>query len=504
LIKLFKALILFLCLSTASEAYAAGRLSEKIQEYRFRDGTRLKVHYTDTVLRESGESRQFPQDVLDAAVSAYQTIVEFQGFSTPGYSFASPDKTYAYDPDRTIDIYLGNPEKPNPYPKRGFDHLSFKDAPCFDTIQVSDTKYQAVILLPGNYKEFIKNWERINPSSLGSRNVWVDLRGTLIHEMLHVVLFYYNKNLNKECDIDRSHGVSRDKKVDWYVEGLARYFETFAGAKHDFFSRGFKETLPDKIRFSRGGSNYFMRYPDQAFTDLRYENALFWRFIDYQKGMGAIERMSRDLRAAEGREGHRASLEKVSELNMKELLSGFAMAILFKDFGLKEDGAYLKEVARTRLVYKNSGLYLKDGFGGEEALGPNCRTDWIGEWEQEKAPLGDLPVAGDNTTPSDVSGWATDFYEITRDPSVRALPWLGITLAEGGAPLSVQVVMASRGGSLIKKQLLDIQAGQTQGLDLQEAARRQGLRAADIEKIFLLVTNIDESQTAHYELRTRP
>ena len=361
-------------LSEATNVFGEVRpkIIEKIYEYRFSEGVKIKVHFTDEMLERSGESVYFAKDVLDAAVQAYQTITQFKGFSSTGYSFAFPDPNYAYDPDRTIDIYLGDPSSDSEILNHGFRNLSFKDAPCFDTLKISDTEYQAVILLPANYKEFIKNWEHINPSSLGARNVNVDLRGTLIHEMLHVILFYYNKNLNKDVAVSESSSAQglpgSARKVDWYVEGLARYFETFAGARHDFFSQGFKQTLPDKIRFSRGGSNYFMRYPDQAFTDLRYENALFWRFIDYRYGMPTIERLSRDFRDYPSR-SFELALEKATQTSFKDLLKTFALSILLKDFGLKDDEAYLKDIAKTRLIYKRGEIYLVDGTGDEKISG---------------------------------------------------------------------------------------------------------------------------------------
>ncbi|PIU39947.1 MAG: hypothetical protein COT00_04305, partial [Candidatus Omnitrophica bacterium CG07_land_8_20_14_0_80_50_8] len=186
----------------AHEAFSAaipnGPIYKDSFEYRFMDGVKIKVHYSRQILKQSGETNRFARDVLDAAVEAYQIITQFQGFSSIGYTFAYPDKSYAYDPDRTIDIYIGGVLGDEAVLNQASHIFSFKDAPCFDTIKLSDTQYEAVILLPSNYREFIKNWERINPSSLGVRNISVDLRGTLIHEMLHVILFYYNKNLNKD------------------------------------------------------------------------------------------------------------------------------------------------------------------------------------------------------------------------------------------------------------------------------------------------------------------
>ncbi len=489
-------------------AESFGKVLEKVYEYRFDDGARIKVYFTDQFLEESGESDTFVKEVLDAAVSAYQTITQFQGFNTPGFSFASPDKRYVTSPDRTVHIYLGDSKETNRFPYHGFNALAFKDAPCFETVRLSETAFRSVILLPVNYKEFIRNWEKLNPSPLGTRNANVDLRGTLIHEMLHVILFHYNKNLNKETDQDKKSeaagGINPagQKKVDWYVEGLARYFETFAGARHDFYSQGFRQTLPDKIRFSRGGSNYFMRYPDQAFTNLRYENALFWRFIDHRFGMAAIERLSRDFRGSAESHFHSA-LEKTTGVSFNELLKEYAVSILLKDFGLKDDSDYLKDVARTRLLYQNSGLYLLDGFGAKKLLGPTCRTDWIGAWGDERAKFGDPPVAGDNTDESDVSGWATDFYQIDIAPGTVSLPRLGIEHKQGGLPLAVQVLIVSKGGSILKRQMEAIPPSRTAWLELNAEIKKDSLAAKDIEKIYVLITNTDPKVPAEYEIQTK-
>ncbi len=386
------------------------------------------MHFTDQLLEEGGQGARFPQQVLDAAVSGYRTITQSSGFNSEGYSFAHADKKYVYDPDKTIDIYLGNPAESNSFPYHGFTAEAFRNSPCFDTLKISQTAYHAVILLPINYGNFIKGWERLNPSPLGPRNIQVDLGGTLIHEMLHAVLFYYNRNLNKET--------GESGKVDWYVEGLARYFETFAGARHDFYSMGFKQILPDKVRFSRGGSNFLMRYPNQAFTDLRYENALFWRFMDTRYGMPAIERLSREYREYNA-ENFKATLEKVTGQSFTELLKNFSKAILLKDFELKGDSIYLKDVARTRLAYRRGQFYLKDGFGSEKKLGSVCETDWIGEWDGQRARLGETAVAGDSTDTSDVSGWSTDFYEIEFD---KTPPDLKVCQSQSDPPLAVQIL----------------------------------------------------------------
>lgn len=471
---------------------AAHRTLEKVYEHRFPDGASIRVYFTDQLLEESRQGPTFPKEVLDAAVSAYQIITQSQGFNTDGFSFVSPRRKYAYDPDKTIDIYLGNPDQTQNFPTHGFNAASFKDAPCFDTTRVSKTGFNAVILLPANYSDFIRNWELINPSPLGARNIDVDLRGTLIHEMLHVVLFYYNRNLNKEFDGSKQQAPV--KKLDWYVEGLARYFETFAGARHDFYSQGFKQVLPDKIRFSRGGANYFMCYPDQSFMELRYENALFWRFIDTRYGMSSIERLSREFRGVDP-ENFKPALERVTGTPFAGLLKEFALAILLKDFELKDDVVFLKDVAKTKLVYRKRAFYLKDGYGSERLLGAVCETDWIGGWGDRRARHGESSVAGDSSDRSDVSGWATDYYEINIAKGTASLPELAVSTGSLDKPLTVQAILVTKGGLVIRR-------NPGNRLSLEEEIKKEGLQAKDIRKVYLLITNADSQNTVPYKIQT--
>ena len=479
-------------------AETTGLTLEKVLEARFPDGAGVKVHYTDQILDENGVAETFPKQALDGASMAYKTITQTEGFDASGYSFADPDKNYAYDPDKIIDIYLGNAAPENLFRFHGFSRESFHDAPCFDTVKTADRAYQAVILLPANYREFIQNWEHLNPSSLGARNVNMDLRGTLIHEMLHAILFYYNKNLNHEI---REAGPNFKKNLDWYVEGLARYFETFAGARHDFYSQGFRETLPDKIRFSRGGSNYFMRYPDQPFTELRYENALFWRFIDYQYGMKSIEKLSRAFRGAEPHD-FQNSLEAATGAPFREILKKFALASLLNDFGLKEDAVYLKEIAKTRLFFKDAQFYLVDGFQNLKGLGAVCRTDWVGSWGENKAGFDDLPVAGDNTNASDVSGWATDYYEISFDRRSSRLPRIKILRDGEGEGLLLQLVLKTRAGSVVTREWEEVPGGASPWVDLNEILDKESLKTEAVEKVYILVTNLDPQKNSNYEIKS--
>ena len=102
-----------------SSSLPAADPGEKTLDYKFSDGVIFRVHYTEAALKANNANPELPSQVLDAAVGAYQTITEFEGFDTPGYSFAEPDRSYAYDPDKTIDIYLGDPAGENHFAKLG-------------------------------------------------------------------------------------------------------------------------------------------------------------------------------------------------------------------------------------------------------------------------------------------------------------------------------------------------------------------------------------------------
>lgn len=468
--------------------------------HRFKDGAAVRVHYDETVLAKNGESVDFAREVLHAAVLAYETITRTEGFSTEGYTFAAADPLYAYDPDRTIDIYLGDPSQTAP--TIGKKTFSFKDAPCFDTVHVDGNAYQAMILLPANYREFIGNWEKINPSPLGPRSPSSDLRGTLVHEMLHVIVFYYNRNLNKDDTGGETPEPGLRKHTDWYVEGLARYFETLVGARHDFFSQGFKQTLPDKIRFSRGGSNFFMRYPDQPFTELRYENALFWRFLHERYGMGMIERLSRELRGARPQD-YRTELERATREPLNVLLGEFALAALVNDFGLAENASHLMEVAETRILYRNNNLYLRDGNDKEKFLGLQCETDWIGRWQDVRSSFGDLPIAGDSTEKSDVSAWATDFTRIDLGRTQGTLPELGVRHLDGASTIDVRIVIQRRGAAPVLRRHPGVRKGEMTWFDFPGIAREEAIDRVDVTSLHVLITNTDPRYPSDYRLELR-
>ncbi len=480
-----------------------GLAVEKVYERCMPDGARIRLTYTDQQLDEAGEHAAFAKDAFKAAIFAYQLISRNKGFNASGYSFANPDADYAFDPERTLDIYIGYSESKGAFFWHGFQSALFKDAPYFDTIRLSEKAYHPVIFLPCNYKDFIRNWQTLNPSPLGARAIQHDLRGTLSHEMLHAMLFYYNKNLNREVvafqGIAAGQDPVRPKEMDWYVEGLARYFETFAGAKHDFYSEGFRQVLADRIRFSRGGINYFMRYPDQPFLKLRYENAIFWKFMDSQFGMRAIEKLSRQLRGKGEPAQLRQALEAATGLSTEKLLKLFARCAYTKTLGLEREVKYLKDIACTKLVLRGRTFYITDGFGSIKPLGSRCATDWIGGWDRATASLGESSCAGDSTEEADVNGWATDFCSIRIEDAIEKGQELGIVNKSRNALLGVQAIAGDRPEGRIVKDLGSLRAGEKLTLntvtDLGKTEKQQNAQI-----VTLLITNLDPNETGKYEI----
>jgi len=88
-------------------------------------------------------------------------------------------------------------------------------------------------------------------------------------------------------------------------------------------------------------------------------------------------------------------------------------------------------------------------------------------------------------------------------PGTASLPRLGVKHKEWGMPLAVQILIVSKGGSVLKKEMKDVAAFATGWLSLNEEIQKEGLTAADIDKIYLLITNTDPQTLAEYEIQIR-
>lgn len=215
----------------------------------------------------------------------------------------------------------------------------------------------------------------------------------------------------------------------------------------------------------------------------------------------AIEQLSRSFRGDQN--DFKRSLESVTGEPFESLLERFAAAVLLSDFGLKEDVLHLNEIAKTRLLLRMSGFYLLDGEGHERYLGNRAATDWIGSWESVRKGFGEPSVAGDNSEEADVSGWATDFVELTPDPELSGMPKISVRHRGEGLPLAVQLFVYTKGGSMIQSGSVPVTRSSTKELGLRALLKTNRLGAADIEKVMILVTNTDPAITAPYEFLTQ-
>ncbi len=225
------------------------------------DGVVLKVHLKQNL---GAEGFDYAEEVLQAACDAYKEVTFNQGLNRDGYTFASADRFFAYDSDRVIDINIDNVDVP-------FALMSPQGG----------LEYKAEIFVPADYRTYRKRY-RISHHQL-------ELKAALTHELLHIIIYSYNRNMQKASQGKVS---LTSYRWDWYVEGLARYFETLVGYREEFLSSGFRQKSGKIIKVYKGGVNYFLRYPDKPLNERKYDFALFWQYLHQNYGMHIIEEIS--------------------------------------------------------------------------------------------------------------------------------------------------------------------------------------------------------------------
>lgn len=472
---------LFLCLIGAIPLLAYE--PEKILSYQFPNDLSIKVHYTDSLsLNRPSSNPSYPRRVLRSAIFAYKKITQKYHFNTPGYSLSHPNPAYSKIHDRSIHILIGGERGPSTH-----------ETPYFDVVTLNRQEYEPLIILPSDYEASFQEWDRFNPPK-GERNLEKDLRGTLFHEMLHVVLYGYNKNLK---------GFDK-QKIDWYVEGLARYFELLGKADEDFFSEGFRKILNNKVRFSRGGVNYTMRFPDQHFFSRRYDSALFWKFIDERYGMEAIEHFSREVRTQNSLKNTSlfvSALEKVLNKHFRDILMEYAYTLYRQDLTFPQNSSKLSKVASSTLYWDGVNLFQQDGHGNLRQMGPVCRTDWIGEWEDKKAEFGDLSVAGDLTQKSDLESWGSDFFKIRA--AFGAIQPFKITFLSKTpqAHLGIQIIISTQGvdSRHFKSHLILTDRSSSAAWDFSSFLKEENLHINQIRELELIITELGGNKKTSYE-----
>ena len=421
---------------------------EFVEECWFEDGAGIKVHYTSQILAESGAGEEFPRQVLAASRDAYKKIVQESGFDREGYSFARADTSYAYDEDKVIDIYIGTSSYRDKFRFHSLDYKDFKDAPFYEMRYEGRYRYSALLAIPADYHSYLsqasKQFGYSDDIDMSSH-----LKGALTHEMLHIITFYYNKNLLSWYELNPS--TKSYEGGDWYVEGLARYFETLSGFEDNFYSAGFYQRVNDrKVRYMKGGVNWFMRQPDQRFSELEYDFAIFWQYLYQKFGMEAIEELSCRLRFAEKpREGGgdvSMIIEEATGTKFSEVIEGFASFV----WTAPGKDRNIEPVASCSLSFNGSALYKREN----------------------------------------VNSWATDYYHTAMRPSLV----FNINKIGSSGNISTQVGLVTEEGFVTV-----VNSGRKGSFDLEQIIRENYIDADKIKEIVIMISNVS-SALVRYEL----
>ena len=342
------------CVFHGSYTYAAEHDTEKkldriiadctYQDFlRASDGMNLVLHYQDQDLDAFG--------LLGEAKQMYEKLVVEFGFNRPSYP----------DPDRTIDIFVTNKKYLSRWIRQGVLSMSSErsHAPCFNAIEEADG-YQMAIFLPENIKKTLAD----DP---------VSLRGTLIHELAHAVLFQYNKNVQGWLEHDYQAGaVAQSFGKDWYAEGLARFFEIRVGSNAYFYQAEQTSVLGGIKTTKRDGVNYLMDHPGRPFWQAGYDYALFWEYLYEQYGMEKIEELSWQFSRIRPRDVVANAPEILSDVFEKDfslLIHDFAKACASKNFdpvvadGLNDlawDIMTPKSLVSSLMPWEQSFIRVKD------------------------------------------------------------------------------------------------------------------------------------------------
>jgi hypothetical protein len=303
--------------------------SQFIQE-KLADGVVLRLHLSKDMDKQRYD---YAQDVLQAACAAYREIVFRQGFDRLGYTFASPTNIFAYDSDRTIDIYMEDIDSP-------YASMTAKDG----------LEYEAGIYVPIDFKAYRKKYKIDYPQ--------LELKASLTHELLHIVIHAYNRNMQSTL---QGKALISAKQWDWYTEGLARYFETLVGYRKAFLSSGFRKKLGKKLMVYKGGVNYFLKYPDRPLSKRKYDFALFWQYLHQNYGMDKIEKISVRFRKVDPLLcSHKQSMQIIAQtvgVSLEELWRDFALYV-YKISSLQDEGeGGLRPVYITELSSRKGENY---------------------------------------------------------------------------------------------------------------------------------------------------
>lgn len=451
---------------------------EKVLTARASDGTALKVHFTDFTLEKS-EDRTYPHRILTHMTQAYEAL--------------NRELKLGQNPtarSRSIEAYIGDAEPGGILPFGGFGLADFKRAPLFmiRTDEVTGVK-TPVLLLPANYKKFLNFWNQINrvPRNPAGRTYTEDqyLATSVMHEMTHAVIHGFNENLGSTEHEARGG--------DWYTEGLARYFECKAGSDAGFASEGFRKIADGQVQFSRGGANYYLRYPDENFFSLRYENSLFWMYFEKSFGADGIVRISRELKDlgyAAAAADYARVLSEAAGKPFEDLLNDYFNWVYRGDYRKYTEGARLLGVAAAQSIWSNGQFYTYWADGGLAESGPALQNDWVASWGSAAATRTTDNVAGDWTREADIRPLAFDAHRIVLSAGPTETRTVVVRNTGASQNLRATVYLESRTG--IRTESVAIAAGAS-GRFSTEAHER-------VTRVGVMLANLDLDLPAAYQI----
>jgi hypothetical protein len=440
---------------------------------RMPDGVTLAVHYGSDAL-ERMQDRAYPEKVFAFARKAYAILTDDLGFDGPGRA--------GFD---RIDLYLVEPSATPRIP--GVDPEDFRRAPLFVIRRLEKGRKSPAILLPVDYPRFLALWEKVNRVPFqGRRDAGRDLAGSVMHEMTHAVLHAYHENLGST--------EYRIRNGDWYTEGLARFFETKLASDAGFASQGFRRRVQNRLQFSRGGANYFLRFPDQSFFGLRYESALFWLYFEKKFGIAKIVELTRlfkDLPFDATPERYAELLEDVTSIEFGGLLNEYFNWVYREDYKAYPESAHLVSVARTQTVWTAGETRLVSP-GGEDIRLPNgIVTDWVAQWGEERTTSLRQRVAGDATREADIEPYAFDVHEIwTGAEAPRKL-----VIRNHGPSKHLAATLYVYGRDGVRTLRQSLRAGRE--------VRFRGGFPKELVKFGLVLVNLDPHRRAEYDIELK-
>ncbi len=314
------------------------------------DGATINIHYDPGMLENVGVSPDYPVEILNAASKVYTILTSEFGFDRKGYTLVSPDRSYTYDPDESIDIYLGDADSKEQL--CGFKPENFRTS-YFATCGYKDKEnvHDVIILFPCRIGVLREKGQ--TTSSRDSDETLI--LGTLIHEMTHIMTYQYCRNLETVSDL---------RDVDWFVEGLARYMETKIGSFNGYYSRGYTRDIPGGYAYLAEGINYFMKHPGRPLDELSYDFSVFWNYFDDKYGFEKIEAFCGELRALEGDDfmpGLEVIFEKTTGAAMEETLRDFAYYLYKISLHPKRPDKKVDEMLHSKAYFNGKRFLRLDG-----------------------------------------------------------------------------------------------------------------------------------------------